>query len=103
MSLDIYRRLSAPPKSFDELLTVLRLWCREILRGIKQLEWLERLETIEWLFLPLDIEDKLKILRTIDAKCTQTKRSDFKFFVRYLHTEHRFQLFSLDLLKINCT
>jgi hypothetical protein len=48
-----------------------------------------------------DIEDKLKILRIIDRKCAEEKRSDFKFFeIRYLHTESRFQLFSLDLLKI---
>ena len=48
-----------------------------------------------------DIEDKLKIMRIIDAKCAKARRSDFKFFeVRYLHTESRFQLFSLDLLKI---
>jgi hypothetical protein len=48
-----------------------------------------------------DIEDKLKIMRIIDAKCAKARRSDFRFFeVRYLHTESRFQLFSLDLLKI---
>jgi Protein of unknown function (DUF2971) len=48
-----------------------------------------------------DIEDKLKIMRIIDAKCAKAKRSDFKFFeIRYLHTEARFQLFSLDLLKV---
>jgi hypothetical protein len=48
-----------------------------------------------------DIEDKLKIMRIIDAKCAKARRGDFKFFeVRYLHTESRFQLFSLDLLKI---
>ncbi len=48
-----------------------------------------------------DIEDKLKIMRIIDAKCATEKRSDFKFFeIRYLHTESRFQLFPLDLLKI---
>jgi hypothetical protein len=48
-----------------------------------------------------DIEDKLKIMRILDAKCAKATRSDFKFFeVRYLHTESRFQLFSLDLLKI---
>ncbi|PNE10022.1 MAG: hypothetical protein CR217_16665 [Beijerinckiaceae bacterium] len=48
-----------------------------------------------------DIEDKLKIMRIIDAKCARARRSDFKFFeVRYLHTESRFQLFALDLLKI---
>jgi Protein of unknown function (DUF2971) len=48
-----------------------------------------------------DIEDKLKIMRLIDAKCERVKRSDFKFFeIRYLHTESRFELFPLDLLKI---
>ena len=48
-----------------------------------------------------DIEDKLKIMRVIDAKCAKERRSDFKFFeVRYIHTESRFQLFPLDLLKI---
>lgn len=48
-----------------------------------------------------DIEDKLKILRIIDKKCAEEKRSDFKFLeIRYLHTESRFQLFSLDLLRI---
>ncbi len=47
-----------------------------------------------------DIEDKLKIMRLIDGKCAKRKRSDFKFFeIRYLHTESRFQLFPLDLLK----
>ena len=48
-----------------------------------------------------DIEDKLKIMRIIDAKCAKAKRSDFKFFeIRYLHTETRFQLFPLNLLEI---
>jgi hypothetical protein len=48
-----------------------------------------------------DIEDKLKILKIIDAKCAKAKRSDFKFFeIRYLPTESRFQMFPLDLLKI---
>jgi hypothetical protein len=48
-----------------------------------------------------DIEDKLKIMRIIHAKCATARRNDSKFFeVRYLHTESRFQLFSLDLLKI---
>ncbi len=48
-----------------------------------------------------DVEDKLKIMRIIDAKCAKAKRSDFRFFeIRYLHTESRFQLFPLDLLKI---
>ena len=48
-----------------------------------------------------DIEDRLKIMRIIDAKCAKARRSDFKFLeVRYLHTESRFQLFSLDLLKL---
>ena len=48
-----------------------------------------------------ELEDKLKIMRVIDAKCAKEKRSDFKFFeVRYLHTESRFQLFPLDLLKV---
>jgi len=47
------------------------------------------------------IEDKLKIMRIIDSKCASAKRSNFKFFeIRYLHTESRFQLFPLDLLKI---
>jgi hypothetical protein len=49
-----------------------------------------------------DFEDKLKILRIIDAKCAKEKRSDFKFFeIRYLYTESRFQLFPLNLLTIN--
>jgi hypothetical protein len=48
-----------------------------------------------------EIEDKLKIMRIIDAKCAKAKRSDFLFFeIRYLPTESRFQLFPLDLLKI---
>lgn len=48
-----------------------------------------------------DIEDKLKIMRLVDGKCAKQKRSDFKFFeIRYLHTESRFQLFPLDLMKI---
>jgi hypothetical protein len=48
-----------------------------------------------------DIEDKLKIMRIIDAKCAIDKRGDFKFFeIRYLHAESRFHIFSLDLLKI---
>jgi hypothetical protein len=48
-----------------------------------------------------DIEDKLKIIRIIDAKCAAAKRSDFKFYeIRYLATESRFQLFPLDLLQI---
>jgi hypothetical protein len=48
-----------------------------------------------------DIEDKLKIMQIIDAKCSKEKRSDFKFFeIRYLYTESRFQIFPLDLLKI---
>jgi hypothetical protein len=48
-----------------------------------------------------DIEDELKIMRIVDAKCAKAKRSDFKFFeIRYLHAESRFQLFPLDLLKI---
>ena len=48
-----------------------------------------------------DTEDKLKIMRIIDAKCAREKRSDFKFYeIRYLTTESRFQMFPLDLLKI---
>ena len=48
-----------------------------------------------------DIEDKLKIMRIIDAKCARERRSDFKFYeIRYLPTESRFQMFPLDLLKI---
>jgi hypothetical protein len=48
-----------------------------------------------------DVKDKLKLMRIIDRKCASEKRSDFKFFeIRYLHTESRFQLFPLDLLKI---
>ncbi|MHC1753002.1 DUF2971 domain-containing protein [Humidesulfovibrio sp.] len=48
-----------------------------------------------------DIEDKLKIMRIIDAKCAKEKRSNFKFFeLRYIHNESRFQLFPLDLIKI---
>jgi hypothetical protein len=49
-----------------------------------------------------EIEDKLKVMRIIDEKCAREKRSDFKFFdIRYLHAESRFQLFPLDLLKLN--
>jgi hypothetical protein len=48
-----------------------------------------------------DIEDKLKIMKIIDQKCAKDRRSDFKFYeIRYLHTESRFQIFPLDLLKI---
>lgn len=48
-----------------------------------------------------DIEDKLKIMRIIDAKCTKTKRSDFKFFeIRYMHLQSRFQLCPLTLVEI---
>jgi hypothetical protein len=46
-----------------------------------------------------DIEDKLKIMRFIDAKCSKEKRCDFKFFeIRYLYTESLFQIFPLDQL-----
>ena len=46
-------------------------------------------------------EDKLKIMTIIDKKCAEARRSDFKFYeVRYLHTESRFQLFALGLLKV---
>jgi hypothetical protein len=49
-----------------------------------------------------EIEDKLKIMRIIDDKCAREKRSDFKFFeIRYLHADSRFQLFPLNLLKLN--
>jgi Protein of unknown function (DUF2971) len=48
-----------------------------------------------------DIEDKLKIMRIIDAKCAKEKRGDFAFSeILYLHAESRFKLFPLDLLKI---
>lgn len=51
-----------------------------------------------------NIEDKLKIMRIIDAKCAKVKRSDFKFHeICYVYTESRFQLFPLDLLKIKYT
>jgi Protein of unknown function (DUF2971) len=49
-----------------------------------------------------DVEDKLKIMRIVDAKCAKDKRSDFKFYeIRYLHMESRFKLSELGLLKIN--
>ena len=49
-----------------------------------------------------ELEDKLKVMRIIDEKCAREKRSEFKFFeIRYLHAESRFQLFPLDLLKLN--
>lgn len=49
-----------------------------------------------------EIEDKLKIIRIIDDKCAKEKRNDFRFFeIRYLHADFRFQLFPLDLLKMN--
>lgn len=48
-----------------------------------------------------DSEDKLKIIKIIDAKCAKAKRSDFKFFeLRYLNTESRFQVFPLNLIQI---
>lgn len=51
-----------------------------------------------------DVEDKLKLMEIIDKKCAQERRSDFKFYeIRYLHTESRFQLFPLDLLKVEHT
>ena len=48
-----------------------------------------------------DIEDKLKLMRVVDAKCAKEKRSDFAFSeIRYLDVESRFQLFPLNLLKM---
>lgn len=47
------------------------------------------------------VDDKIKIMKIIDGKCQIEKRKDFKFFeIRYVHTQSKFQLFSLDLLKI---
>jgi hypothetical protein len=41
-------------------------------------------------------------VRIIDEKCVREKRSDFKFLeIQYLHADSRFQLFPLDLLKLN--
>ncbi|QYD70080.1 DUF2971 domain-containing protein [Paraburkholderia edwinii] len=48
-----------------------------------------------------EMKDKLEIMRIIDEKCAITKRENFRFYeIRYLHTESKFQLCSLDLIKI---
>ena len=48
-----------------------------------------------------DMEDRLRIMRIIDQKCAQARRSGFEFSeLRYLHTEHRFMVSPLTLLKI---
>jgi hypothetical protein len=47
------------------------------------------------------MEDKLRIMRIIDQKCSRDRRSDFEFFeVRYAPGSSSFQLSKLDLLKI---
>lgn len=47
------------------------------------------------------IEDKLKMMRIIDAKCAKERRSDFEFFeVRYHPEDSTFWLAPLSLLKI---
>jgi hypothetical protein len=46
-----------------------------------------------------NMDDKLAIMRIVDKKCGETKRSDFEFSeIRYLPSESRFQLFELSLL-----
>lgn len=47
-----------------------------------------------------EVEDKMKIMRIIEAKCRKEMRRDFRFLeVRYLPNESRFRVFPLDLLK----
>jgi hypothetical protein len=49
-----------------------------------------------------ETEDKLRIMRIVDAKCKLAKRGDFSFYeIRYLQDKSRFQMFPLKLIKIS--